>query len=171
MPRTFKPTPGGWERRKVVQPRIVEGGSAQVMCPYCPRPHPLPLNEAAACGTRLEIRAVQKVYKGVTCALCGGALGTMVRIGENYKHSHQCTPGKELYAAPPPASRSAALFWHAPKFIHYFMARNLKRAPIELKQNGKVVGYAWERIEIHDRQTNQVPAGPGAQAHRPIVSR
>ena len=151
MKDKFKPTPGGWERRKLIQPKVV-GENAQVLCPFCARPHILPIVGPAACGTRLEIRAVQKVYHGVACSLCGKAQGTMVRVGDKYKHAVPCTPGKELYATPPPASRSAAFWWGAPKFVHYFIARRFGRSVVEFKQQGKVVGYAWERITINDRQ-------------------
>lgn len=158
MRDSFKPTPGGWERRKLVRPKVVDAtGNAQVMCPFCPRPHPLPLDGPASCGTRLDIRAIQKVYKGVACVLCGGQQGTMVKVGDKYKHAHNCTPGKELYTTPPPFSRSAGLMWHMPNFVQQWHAWIWKRAAIELKQEGKVVGYAWERVAIHDRTSPQVP--------------
>jgi hypothetical protein len=156
MKDKFKPTPGGWERRKLIHPKVI-GENAQVLCPYCARAHPLPIIGEAICGTRLEIRAIQKVYHGVQCSLCGRSQGTMVKIGGGYKHAVPCTPGKELYAEPPPASRSAALFWHSPAFVQLFIARRLRRSVVELKRAGKVVGYAWERITINDRQAGQVP--------------
>lgn len=158
MKHAFKPTPGGWERRKLVRPKVIDSsGNAQIMCPFCPRPHPLPLDGSAACGTRLDIRAIQKVYKGIACVLCGGQLGTMVKVGDKYRHAHDCTPSKQLYAEPPPLSRSAALVWRMPAFIHQLHALIWKRTAIELKQADKVVGYAWERVEIHGRNSPQVP--------------
>ena len=87
-------------RRK--PPRIEHTkGDTQILCPYCPDAHPIFVNKTSGCGTKLELVAVQEVYTGkkVRCVLCGQTGGTLMRVGDLYRHTHECTPGRTLMTA------------------------------------------------------------------------
>lgn len=129
-------------------PRIRQGSTGTVIeCPFCHPPHPLRVDMKANCGTILELKAVQSLYQNVKCALCGGIQGTMVKIGERYRHSYDCVPGHTIYTVPPKASRSAALFWRLPEALHKLVWRYLGRKVIQLSTEGKIAGHAWDRVE------------------------
>lgn len=122
-------------------------GDAQILCPYCYPPHPIITDIPANCGTVLRLVAEQVVYTSVDCVLCGETGGTLIKIGESYRHDHDCTPGKTIYAVPPQRSRSAALLWHAPTFIHTFMARKFGRAITDIKnKEGDHAHYGWDMV-------------------------
>ena len=118
-----------------------DDGKAEILCPFCFPSHPIQIEFPSSCGTILELSAIQSLYKDVTCALCGGARGSLVKIGEKYKHAHDCTPGQHLYAVPPKKSRGARAFWYLPNFAHTYLWRVSGRKVIELSNDGKVTGY------------------------------
>lgn len=132
-------------RRKAPRINNVAGG-VTIECPYCHPPHQLRVDVPARCGTILELNAVQNLYQDVTCALCGKSGGTLLKIGERYRHANECSPGKVIYTVPPKASRGAALFWRLPNFLHLAWARRFGKKVVELSQDGSVTGYAWDRI-------------------------
>ncbi|KKK98504.1 hypothetical protein LCGC14_2642110 [marine sediment metagenome] len=101
---------------------------------------------AASCGTVLELVAHQNVYTEVECALCGESGGTLVKIGDTYKHDHDCTPGKQIYAVPPPKSRLAWAFWRAPEFAHKFVAKQFGRAVTQLHDEESNPYYGWDMV-------------------------
>ncbi len=117
-----------------------------ILCPYCWPEHTINPEAPANCGTLLELAAVQTTYSRVECALCGGSAGTLIKVGERYKHEYDCTPGKTIYTVPPSKSRLAALAWKAPPFVHRFIARRWGRAVVELSAEGDVTGYGWDVV-------------------------
>ena len=126
-------------------PRISNDGKGVLIeCPYCHPPHPLRVDLPAPCGTILELRAIQNLYRDVKCVLCENSQGTLIKVGEYYRHAHECSPGKRIYTVPPEKSRSAAVFHRFPKFLHKFYARNFGKVVIELSHQGEVAGYAWD---------------------------
>jgi hypothetical protein len=147
--------PGKKRRQK---PKILEAkdGPPIISCPFCIPPHPIQPNEPARCGTVLELRAVQQTYRSVDCVFCGTGAGTLVKIGEQYKHAFECTPGARLYAEPPELSKSAAFIWRLPNFIHKILVRRLGRRVIEVTNQGQVAGYAWENESEYGKEI-QVP--------------
>ncbi len=142
-------------RRK---PPIVETHkkATVAMCPFCATPHPLNANEVSACGTILEISAVQQTFSGkhMNCALCHKPGGTLVKVGDQYVHSHECTPGVHLHTVAPENSLTAAIFWRLPDFVLLWIAKKFKRTPQmlgPLAENGKITqieGYAWQKVTV-----------------------
>ena len=119
---------------------------AKILCPYCYPPHQIITETPASCGTVLELVAVQNVFSGIDCALCGESGGTLIKIGETYRHDHDCTPGKTIFAVPPPKSMFAAMFWRAPKFLTMFVARRYGRAATKIEgKNGKPY-FGWDMV-------------------------
>ena len=143
--RKFKKKSAPKIRRKA--PHIKETGAGiEIHCPFCHPPHVLRIDMPSPCGTVLELKAVQNLFQDIACALCGGKQGTLVRIGERYKHVHDCSPGKHLYTVPPEQSRSARWFWLLPEFLHRFVWTRLGKKVIELSSGGTVTGYAWDKV-------------------------
>lgn len=127
-----------------------EGGKDMVMCPYCDPPHPISTLEVSNCGTMLEINAVQAVFKGQKCALCGQTNGQQVMAANKYVHAHECTPGRKVFATPPKKYLSARLMWKLPDFFQVWVARKFGRVVLELKNGeNKVTGYTWQKVNIH----------------------
>lgn len=139
---------GNQARVRRRNPKIHQGNNGvEIQCPFCFPPHQLAVDIRARCGTILELKAIQLLYSSVKCALCGGAQGTMVKIGERYRHSFDCKPGHTIYTVPPKASKSAAYFWRFPEGIHKLVWRYLGRKVIQLSTEGQIAGYAWDNVE------------------------
>jgi len=147
MSRPMRPTMARADKiRKAPAPvHQDDKGRVAILCPFCSDHHALPLKGEAACGAQLEIVATQQTYRNVSCALCGQPGGTLIKIGENYRHSHDCKPGYTLFKEPPKRSRSAGLFWHVPQAVHRFLWKNFRLKVMQVFVGGKVSGYAWEK--------------------------
>ena len=122
------------------------GGGIEIQCPFCHPTHPLRVDVSARCGTILELNAVQNLYQEVACSLCAGVQGTLVKIGDRYKHVHECTPGTTIYTVPPKKSFSARVFWKLPESLHRWVWKNRGQKVIELSTEGQVTGYGWDRV-------------------------
>ena len=139
---------GNQARVRRRNPKIHQGNNGvEIQCPFCFPPHQLAVDIRARCGTILELKAIQLLYSSVKCALCGGMQGTMVKIGERYRHSFDCKPGHKIYTVPPEVSRSAEFFWNWPNRFHTFMWKYLRKKITKVSSEGKITGYAWERVE------------------------
>lgn len=122
-------------------------GQTTILCPFCSEPHPIPHNRPAHCGTMLEVKAVQAIFYGQKCALCGSNEGATIKIGDRFRHAHDCSPGKVLYITPPKRSILAKWAYHMPDRFHIFLGRRVGYAPFQIfDQSGKVVGYTWQRM-------------------------
>jgi hypothetical protein len=120
-----------------------------ISCPFCYPPHPIVTELPATCGTVLELVAHQNVYTSVDCALCGESDRTLVKIGDTYKHSHDCTPGKTIFTVPPPRSRLAAAFWRAPDFITVRIAKWFGRAATLIGDEEAEHYFAWDMVRAY----------------------
>jgi hypothetical protein len=114
-------------------------------CPYCKPSHELLPNGAVSpCGTYLLIQAVQNIYfeKNITCIVCGKGDGTFTKAGENYKHLHDCTPGKKIFNKAPTLSLRAALAWRLPAQIQKLTGI----IPVQVTDDkGKILGYTFDK--------------------------
>ena len=149
-------------RNRKAHPRItLRDDVVMIECPFCHPPHPIQPGEPAKCGTTLELTAVQVTYTAVECSLCGSVQGTLVRIGERYKHDYDCTPGKTIYTVPPEHSRAAALFWRMPGFVQRWYASKYGKVVVELTSTNvetketKVTGYGWDVLRVTPIQVRQ----------------
>lgn len=122
-----------------------EGKNLKILCPFCDDPHPIDAQKVAACGTILHVTAIQEVWKGATCALCGQNDGEkMVLIGDQYRHIANCSPGKKLFLIPPKASLVARMLYKSPRWVHALLFRTIKKVPAKLSQ-GEKIKYTWDR--------------------------
>ncbi len=132
-----------------------------IECPFCYPTHPIQPDKPARCGTTLELHAVQVTYTAIECNLCRKSEGTLVKIGERYKHDYDCTPGKTFYTVPPEPSRVASLFWRMPNFIHTWYANRTGRVIVEITstdtetKESKVTGYGWDVLRVTPIQVKQ----------------
>ena len=132
-------------RRKAPRINQSDDGIA-IYCPFCHPPHQVSLDTRATCGTVLELTAVQTLYQDVTCSLCGNGQGTLLKIGESYRHAHECTPGHTIYTVPPKKRRSAALAWKMPDWFSMFLANRFNLTAVELIRGDELQGYGWDKV-------------------------
>ena len=126
------------------------GGKDVLMCPYCDPPHPISTQEVSPCGTVLEVRAIQAVFKGQKCALCGQTNGHQIMAGSRFVHTPDCTPGKKMYAVAPDKSAWAAVLWRFPDWVQLWVARKFGKVVMELRdKDDEVSGYAWQTVSKH----------------------
>jgi len=119
--------------------------SAEIVCPYCFPRHPLFVGQTARCGTTLELKAVQRMYVGVACSKCGKTNNTLVKKGDHYEHSQECSPGKVLLTEDPMPSRSARIALYLPRAVRMAWQRRRGQIATGLRNNeGKLV-YTWLR--------------------------
>lgn len=132
-------------RTRKTDPKVIKGKNDKItlVCPFCKVPHPIGFSPAM-CGTKIEVKAVQTIYTGATCALCGKPGGNFVKIGNAFAHENQCSPGKVLFQKPPKLSILAKIIYKLPDPITKFISKFGKTA-IEVSdiKNGKVIGYSW----------------------------
>lgn len=147
MAKKYKKKAAPRIRRKTPLIETVEGG-IEIRCPFCHPSHVLRVDMPSPCGTVLEFKAVQNLYQDVTCALCGGKQGTLMKIGDRYRHSYDCKPGHHLFAQTPPLSLAAKLCWRLPNFAHMFIFKRFKRRVMEVsdKETKELIGYAWRKF-------------------------
>lgn len=93
-----------------------------IECPFCKPTHALSVSGPSACGTMLQLRAVQRVYKGrfnkgMVCIKCGKGGGELVHFNDAFVHANDCTPGVYAFADQPKFSRMAQMIFTAPGFI------------------------------------------------------
>lgn len=99
-------------------------GKPALLCPFCAQTHALIPGVQSGCGTDLQMRAVQTVYKAkfikeMKCAKCGEGGGEMVRFQNAFVHIHDCAPGVVTLSEPPDMS-----FW----------ARGIYMLPLSFKK-------------------------------------
>lgn len=117
-----------------------------ISCPFCEQPHPISIQEVAACGTVLRVEAVQEMWKNTTCALCGENDGErMVQIGDQYRHTHQCVDGKKILLIPPKPRLSARLAHKMPRGFHIFCYKRFGKVPAKFTNSVGKVGYTWDK--------------------------
>lgn len=144
-------------------------GTAILNCPFCAPTHPIRPNIASVCGTMLEVRAVQRVYrakyeKGMVCVKCGQGGGEMVLFQNGFIHTYDCKPGVVALANPPKFSRLADAAHKAPpsvrKMIEGVMGDIVPVYEVnpDGTKTGVTLGYFFKRGKHAKRKTTQ-PAG------------
>ncbi|MCJ7744595.1 MAG: hypothetical protein MUO99_08605 [Dehalococcoidales bacterium] len=118
-------------------------------CPFCKPPHELPPpGQVARCGTYINIQAVQNIYfeRNLVCIVCGKGGGTMVKIGDNYKHTHDCYPGKKMLQKQPKFNPLAKVIFSLPKSVQQALNKTLGLASMQVTdKEGKIVGYSFDK--------------------------
>jgi hypothetical protein len=144
MGKRTRPRPRSVHRTGFVRrapPKLEHEGEKlkAILCPFCKPSHPIYVGTPAVCGTILELEAVQVAFRGVKCYVCGQSDGSLIRVGDVYRHAEPCKPGVRSYAVPPKPSRLAGLLWHTPASVHRWLGRTFNRLPTEVKQaDGRV---------------------------------
>lgn len=131
-------------------------GKPSIGCPFCKPSHPLNVDGVSPCGTFLQLRAVQTVYKGrmykdMVCLKCQKGGGEFVHFNAGYIHTHDCMPGVFTFLEQPPFSALA-------KIVHGLPDGLKKRAETWLGQTmtvdevtpegvrtGKKLGYFFHK--------------------------
>ncbi|GAH00933.1 unnamed protein product [marine sediment metagenome] len=133
-------------RRRTQAPKIVERNHVVTFeCPFCFPPHPLMLQKESHCGTMLELKAIQRLYKGVKCAKCGESGGTLSKVKEKYQHAKDCLPGSILLPEDPVPSTSAKIAYYLPQFIRQFVSKRRQQVASRLNHEGEII-FAWLNI-------------------------
>ena len=127
-------------------------GQSAILCPFCIPTHPIVPGYEAMCGTALEIRAVQPVYKarfykGMVCAKCGKDGDQMVRFQNAFIHIKDCTPGVATLTEAPKFTKVARVVYNAPRWIKARVEKKFGQAmPVDEilpdgTRTGHVIGY------------------------------
>ena len=129
-----------------------KNGEASLWCPFCKPSHKILPGMEAMCGTRLEVRAVQIVFKAkyeknMKCAKCGQGGGEMVRVSNAYVHTNDCTPGSTFLTETPAFSKLAGLVHKLPVILRSRVEKYTGRAmPVDEvtptgERTGVVLGH------------------------------
>lgn len=130
-------------------PRIQKGddGNPVMFCPFCRPSHELLPVGVSACGTQLQVRAVQVVYharynKEVVCIKCQRGGGDLVQFNNAMIHINDCMPGVATFIDPPKFSRMASLVFKLPSKIKSFAEKYLgeTKAVEEVDEKGVRTG-------------------------------
>lgn len=155
-------------KKKIFQPPVTQRfgtppirkgdkGGTEIMCPFCNPSHVLTTQGPAACGTQLQVRAVQTVYdarhnKSLVCVKCHKGGGKMVQFNNSMIHTPDCTPGVVTFIEKPQFSILANLVYHLPTWararVEPWTGRTEKVDEItpEGERTGRVMGYVFYRI-------------------------
>ena len=149
--------PKGWRppaTTRIEAPKFgkTKDGKDSILCPFCNPTHPLTPGSEAMCGTALQVRAVQMVYKakhykGMVCAKCGKDGDQMVRFQNAFIHVKDCTPGVATLTESPQFSKLARLVYTAPPYIKALFEKRFGSAMSvdEVLPNGtrtgNIIGY------------------------------
>jgi hypothetical protein len=118
-------------------------------CPFCKQTHELPpIGQTSRCGTYVELNAVQNIYfeRNLVCIVCGKTGGTMVKIGENYRHTHDCYPGKKILEKQPKFNPLAKVIFGLPKSVQQALNKTTGLASMQVTdKDGKIVGYSFDK--------------------------
>lgn len=116
-------------------------------CPFCNPSHLLIPGKQAACGTQLQVRAVQSIYRSrfvdeMVCVKCGKGGGEMAQYQGAFAHVIDCTPGVAMLAEPPKFSKLAGLVYVLPEWAKKRIEPRVGRAmPVdEVKEDGTRTG-------------------------------
>lgn len=146
------PIPRYTTRIDAPKPGKDKDGKPAMMCPFCNPSHPLVPGLEAPCGTNLQVRAVQIVYKSkfhddMVCAKCGKSGDQMVRFQNAFIHIKDCAPGVATLTEAPKFSKLARLFYNPPARIKLMMEKLFGRSMAvdevtpDGKRTGRVLGY------------------------------
>lgn len=141
-------------RQRIDSPKITKDreGNAILMCPFCNPSHALNLESGSSCGSEIQVRVVQTVYKAkysskLICVKCGLGGGEMVKFQNGFVHTHKCKPGVMTLETPPTYTRLA-------EFIYKFTPEWFRKkvGAIEVQEifpdgtkTGVILGYAFFR--------------------------
>lgn len=136
-----------------------KNGANILMCPFCDPTHPILPFVPSACGTGIEIKAIQKIYEGkynkdMICAKCHERGGKMVLWNNAFIHAHNCTPGVSVLAEEPKYSRVARFVYGMKEGkIKDLIQNRLGRAVAvdevtpEGNKTGRVLGHFFHRSQ------------------------
>lgn len=143
-------------------------GNALLLCPFCTPPHPINPDSPSTCGTILQVRALQTVYKSKkyettnVCVKCGKSGGEMILFQGALIHMADCTPGVVALSTPPKYS-TLAKFTHGLKdgSLKNILQKSFGKAtPVEEVtpagvRTGLVFGYFFNKRGKNDRSNRE----------------
>lgn len=143
-------------------------GNALLLCPYCTPAHPINPDSPSVCGTILQVRALQTVYKAkkydpkTVCVKCKKGGGEMVLFQGALVHTHDCSPGVVALSTPPKYSILAKLTCklkdgRLKNLIQklYGVAVPVEEVMPNGEKTGKIFGYFWNKPRGSNGTSNQ----------------
>lgn len=137
-----------------------ESGELVILCPWCKPTHPLSTVGVSACGTQLQLRAVQTVYhakyrKDMVCIKCQKGGGDMARFNNAFVHILDCMPGVATLIDPPKFSRMASLVFKLPIKIksiiekYFGEVKVVEEVDVDGARTGNILGhFFYQRSKI-----------------------
>lgn len=149
-------------------------GNAMLLCPFCTPPHPINPDSPSICGTILQVRALQTVYKPKkygskeVCVKCQKGGFEMVLFQGALVHTHDCTPGVVAMSTPPKYSLFAKFTYgmRDGRLKNFIQKRYGRAVPVEEvtpkgEKTGEIFGYFFNRgINGNNRQGKSTTALP-----------
>lgn len=132
-----------------------EGKVTHLMCPHCKPTHSLSPSGPSACGTMIQVSAVQRIYrakdlKGSVCIKCRRGGGDMVMFQQGFVHTHDCTPNVMTLTEKPKYSPLAGFAFNLPDgwLKRRIIKNNGTPTPVEEftpagERTGKILGYVF----------------------------
>ena len=134
----------------------------ELLCPFCNPPHVILPGKPSACGTEIQVKAVQRMItqrtaraEGIKCLKCHKDVGgNMVRCQNGFIHVEECAPGVVVLASEPKYSRLAEKVFRLPdtlrKVIEKKMGvvKEIKEIDENGEETGKTLGYFFYKDSV-----------------------
>lgn len=156
-------------------------GNALLLCPFCTPPHPINPDSPSICGTILQVRALQTIYKAkkydknTVCVKCQKGGGEMVLFQGALIHTHDCSPGVVALSTPPKYSLFAE-WTHGLEdgpIKHYIQKRFGNAMAVEEvtptgEKTGKIFGYFFNKPRGNNGRNNRESQPTAAVPDQPV---
>lgn len=157
-----KHTPRPKVTNRIESPKITkdETGAAVLLCPFCNPPHTLRTDGISGCGTIIQVRAVQAVYrsnlhKDMVCVKCQKSGGDMVQFNDAFVHIADCMPGVTTITEEVQYSKFAKfVFGLRPgklkKYLEtrYGEVKSVAEVTPNGERTGKILGYFFYKKKV-----------------------
>jgi hypothetical protein len=134
----------------------------ELICPFCTPPHPLAPGKPSACGTEVQVKAVQHMItqrtakqNGVTCLKCHKSMGgDMVACQNGFVHTFDCSPGTVVMSVQPEYSKYAEFVYKLPESFRKLIerttgeAKEIKEIDSSGQETGNILGYFFYKNDV-----------------------
>jgi len=145
-------------RQRIDQPLLEKdkNGNVTLMCPFCKPSHPIGSENNSSCGTMVQVRAIQTVFKAkfdkrLICVKCGQGGGEVVTFQNGFVHTHNCNPDAVTLEKLPEFSKLAKFIYErgdtTKKVMEFIFGEVVIVEEVDLsgKKTGVILGHFFKR--------------------------